>query len=353
MGSVTLYRRGKIWHCKWLLESGKYKRKSLGKVSKSDAQKVAQAMERKMLLGQYDIETSRDYEYGHVLDLFDAWAPHHLSAQTAYLYRTFFSQLFIHTCRETLSSVKPGDVEEWKLSLLDKGQKATTVNAKLRQCRAVFKFAAKHPKLRWNGRDPFETIERIKEPKRLPKFLTRDQVHQFLWAAAVEGKDVYLAVLLGAFAGLRKKEIDSALWSWINWERGTITVTPSDRFATKTDSSAKTIPLHPRLRIDLPIIWEWLGRPEGYVLAPDNPLPPARAGAVPYRFNFKHYFGRAAKKSGFAVTPHTLRHSLATAMAEGSFSSFEIMQMLRHSSPRSTAIYVHNRAEKINLEGIL
>ena len=58
----------------------------------------------------------------------------------------------------------------------------------------------------------------------------------------------------------------------------------------------------------------------------------------------KRFFERLADECGFAVRPHMLRHSAATAMLRSGASLSDVGQVLRHhSGPATTSIYANPR----------
>jgi site-specific recombinase XerD len=63
--------------------------------------------------------------------------------------------------------------------------------------------------------------------------------------------------------------------------------------------------------------------------------------------NFKKIVEKAALKTKFNVTCHTLRHSFATHLNEKEVDILVLQSLLGHSNPRSTQIYIHATEEKI------
>ncbi|MFC1850340.1 tyrosine-type recombinase/integrase [candidate division CSSED10-310 bacterium] len=57
--------------------------------------------------------------------------------------------------------------------------------------------------------------------------------------------------------------------------------------------------------------------------------------------NFKKLVRKANLKTGFPVTCHTLRHTFASHLNEHQVDLLVIQDLLGHSSPRSTEIYIH------------
>lgn len=350
MPSVTVYKRGSKWYGKWL-EDGRYIKRSLDTTDKATAKRIALSMEDSMLKRKFGIREKVTLTCDDVLAEFSKLASLTLRPQTAYLYYHFFSMLVKHSGAATLDQITKRDIESWKAEL-STTHSPSSVNNAVRQARAVVRWAMKT--LDWQGPDPFEDVERVREPQKQPKFLTTEQVNALLWGAAMVSADCYLAVLLGAYCGLRKSEIDNARWDWIDWKRGLLTVTPTEHYQTKTKSSANRVALHGRLLEDLPALWLHLGKPSGYMIAPEILQAKAGKGAVPYRYNYQWWFEIACRNAGIdTISPHVLRHTIASHMAMKGYSMRQIQEVLRHSSIRSTEIYAHMETETFRIEGVL
>ena len=78
-------------------------------------------------------------------------------------------------------------------------------------------------------------------------------------------------------------------------------------------------------------------RPREWLFPGMNPDQPMDAKTVSSIFQKAKNKAQIQKK----VTTHTLRHCFATHLLEAGTSLFHIQQLLGHSSPRTTGIYIH------------
>jgi integrase len=137
--------------------------------------------------------------------------------------------------------------------------------------------------------------------------------------------DLYRAVLLGAYAGLRISESAALRWDDVDDESCTLTIR-----ASKGDKS--------RVVDVSPVLIDWLGTPgPGTVLtgtaAPHDPQ------------TLQRRLNRAFKARGLTITTHSLRHRWGVHAYQLSGDILAVGEMMGHSSPASTRIYAAASSE--------
>lgn len=138
---------------------------------------------------------------------------------------------------------------------------------------------------------------------------------------------------LSAFAGLRAAEVASLDWADVDFRRRTITVRRGKGGHTRVVGLSEPV----RVALDAlphrhgPLIRRADGRP-----GPNAPYQISKRAS-------RLLGGRAA-----GVTLHQLRHRFATAAYRGTKDLRAVQESLGHSSPATTAIYAHNRAEAMH-----
>ncbi|HSG28091.1 MAG TPA: tyrosine-type recombinase/integrase, partial [Candidatus Krumholzibacterium sp.] len=80
----------------------------------------------------------------------------------------------------------------------------------------------------------------MKVPKKVPKFLSAEEIGRVLAAAH---PDVRPMLQLMIFTGLRKGEIRHLEWNDVDLDSRLLHVRPKETWSPKTDNSARTIPL--------------------------------------------------------------------------------------------------------------
>jgi len=165
------------------------------------------------------------------------------------------------------------------------------------------------------------------------KVLTAPERNHLLTTALAAGVDAHRFIALGLLAGLRKAEILVLTWEQVDLNRKLLAITNRDGFTTKS-ARASVVPIADDL---VAILTE--ARPDpaaGYVVAP------TKQGDGRYRWDCRKTFKRIATDAGVPwLTIHGLRHSFATALAQGGTSLFKIRTWLGHASVSTTEIYAH------------
>jgi integrase len=172
----------------------------------------------------------------------------------------------------------------------------------------------------------------------------------------LKGGDLYLLATLLASTGLRRGEVLGLAWRHIDQEAGTLTVERSVEQTKagsafkepKNESSARTITLPENVTAFLRA--EWKRQAEAllkvgkrvaseHLLFQPDPFDPARPFG-PDWISLK--FSRAAKKLGFEVGLHSLRHSHASQLLAAGVPATAVASRLGHSSVRTTlSVYAH------------
>ena len=150
------------------------------------------------------------------------------------------------------------------------------------------------------------------------------------WQFTATDRRDYAILLLLAQLGLRRGEVAGLGLDDIDWRAGELTVVGKGDRAERLP-----LPAEPGEAITA---WLVDGRPQCQTRSvfttlrpPGRPLSPGAIG---------HIVGSACQAAGLdRIGAHRLRHTLATAMLQAGASLPEVGQVLRHRSPRSTAIY--------------
>jgi integrase len=100
-----------------------------------------------------------------------------------------------------------------------------------------------------NFRSPFGGIklERRQSMRYQSSFDLEDLIQKGLVQLRDNDPEALKALLLGAMAGLRRKEIDTLPWSSFNWQRNTLRISVTEHFAVKSEDSIGEVDLDPEL----------------------------------------------------------------------------------------------------------
>lgn len=100
----------------------------------------------------------------------------------------------------------------------------------------------------------------------------------------------------------------------------------------------RMVPISPRLLTELRDYWKEY-RPQDYLFPGTDPKSPYKKGTIQMAIKRIARRAKITKK----VTPHTLRHSYATALLEAGVDVLVISRLLGHTSLMTTMIYLHVR----------
>ena len=187
--------------------------------------------------------------------------------------------------------------------------------------------------------DPCELLESPKIGKHLPTYLSTDEVDRLIEAAGmrggVEGQRNRAIIETLFSCGLRVSELCNLKFSDCFFEEGYIRVLGKGR-------KLRLVPISERAIEEIQL----------YLAYPNRPIPKrgeediiflSNRGKAISRITVFVYIKEAAAIAGIkqTISPHTLRHSFATALLEGGAGLQAIQLMLGHEDIATTEIYTH------------
>jgi len=176
------------------------------------------------------------------------------------------------------------------------------------------------------GLDTADALEPPRRPERLPRYLTEEEVHRLLGVVAESPRDSAIVHVL-AFGGLRVGELCHLKVEDIEFERNVLHVRSGkgdkDREVVLEDRSRAAIDRYLSERALTATVSERLF-PVGPVTVERIVRRAAADARIPRR-----------------VTPHMLRHTLATTLLSRGCDIRYIQKLLGHASVATTQIYTH------------
>jgi integrase/recombinase XerD len=271
--------------------------------------------------------------------------------RTIEAYRRDLTQFMSWLTVEGLSwnSTTGADLQNYMASLSKQGQKATSLARKTSTLRQFFKFCCLEKGMKEN---PSENLESPSQSKRLPKYLTVQQVQALLKSvdegisysgtedevAALRARDAAMVYLLYA-TGLRVSELVGLSLQKIDIQAGYV------RVQGKGDKE--------RIAPFAPIAGEKLGR---YLDSYRHLLHPTGQSAFVNhrgdeisRQSFWKTLKTFAMQAGMpaSLSPHVLRHSFATHLLQSGMNLRSLQMLLGHSDLSTTQIYTHIAPEHL------
>jgi integrase len=196
------------------------------------------------------------------------------------------------------------------------------------------------------------------KPEGKDRWLTRSEAARLLNAARGGRSDVRLYlplfVVLALYTGARKEAILSLRWPQVDFEQGRINFRRNVTDDGKQEGRAATnkrrahIPIPRRLMTFLRLAYRRRSGDLGFVVH-DKGRPIKDIGAAwdgtPDAY-IQGSFGRACKRAGLVdVSPHTLRHTCGTWLAQAGVDLHKIGGWLGHTDARTTQLYAHHHPD--------
>ena len=228
------------------------------------------------------------------------------------------ARTFLAFAQKPLDEVTPRDLEAFREYLvLQRHYSKNSLYTTIRGLACLF---------RSHGLPTADGLEPPRRPERLPRYLSEEEVHRLLEVVKGSARDSALVHVL-AFGGLRVGELCHLRLEDIEFERNVLHVRSG-----KGDKDREVV-LEDRTRAAI----------DRYLT--ERPV----GGASPERLfavgpvTVERIVRRSAAAAGIPrrVTPHMLRHTLATALLSRGCDIRYIQKLLGHASVATTQIYTH------------
>lgn len=320
---MGVYKREKRWYVRWS-ENGRIQRRSLGSqvTTKAQALDIWRELKREIDLENYQARLKD--RLPHLKSIappsFHVFRNRFLEARRGRIADSTLERydLVLRLLEAHLGPDYPLDhinsyvVAEWASLRLDGGVSPAGVNTDLRHLKAALRWAAKEGYL-----DQAPEIEFMKEPRRLPRHLTPEQVSRLLsMETHPERKRLWTYLV---YTGCRRGEALGLNWEDIIWEPR-----PAARVRGKGDRE-RWVPL-------LPSVVEALG-PRKDV----GPVFPEAAGV--HRTTVSHWFRKLTRQAKVEARLHDLRHTCFTWLASQGVPLRVIQEIAGHATIATTEIY--------------
>lgn len=243
--------------------------------------------------------------------------------------------------------VTTADLRAW-LASMAKAKSAATLSRHLQSIRAFYRFMQKKGHRPDN---PAQDIPSVKIGRHLPFFVKESEMEEVLESHTEEAasanalenpsdkithlRDSLIIELLYA-TGMRQAELLALNDADISFPRAEVRLTGKR-------AKQRVIPLPPQL---LEKIREWQNARdaewgEQYDDTGNKPLIATSEGRISKSTLYRTVRRMLADTSAGRKSPHTLRHTFATAMLNGGSDIHDVKEFLGHSSLATTQIYTH------------
>lgn len=240
----------------------------------------------------------------------------------------------LQTGEDLLLVATRNDIREWIGSLGSLGRSAATLRRKLQSLRAFYHWARKTGRLDVN---PATDITLPKKKRQLPNFIRESEIEQLLEQRG-NGTDfiaerTLMAIELMYSLGLRRAELLALTDNDINFTSGEIRVTGKR-------NKTRILPMPDALAASIRT-WQSLRDSRYPELVHPRPVIAGPHGSLTAENLYIDVRKALAGVSTGRKSPHTLRHSFATAMVNDGADLDTVREMLGHESLATTQIYTH------------
>lgn len=262
-------------------------------------------------------------------------------------FEKFYEEL---TSRKGIESAERNDIRHWIVSLADKDKtmNPTTVGRKLSSLRSFYKFLIKRNVI---TSSPMKSIIPPKRLKPLPAFMTEKEMDKYAESKVQQPIiDVYndddfddirdnLIIEVLYQTGIRRSELINIKHQDIDFARRTIKITGKRR-------KVRLVPFGEDLEKQLQ---HYISKKKEYITEEEDFLFVLKKGKKLYD---KAVYNVVVKQLEPFTTnekhsPHTLRHTFATALLNQGADLNVVKELLGHSSLASTQVYTHTTFKEL------
>ncbi|MEZ5085816.1 MAG: tyrosine recombinase XerC [Tessaracoccus sp.] len=234
-------------------------------------------------------------------------------------------------------------LRRWLADAVEAGASSSTIQRKISCARGFFAWAVRQGHL---AEDPSARLRSPKRRRSLPTVPATGVIRQVLESAEgaageeespVLVRDLALLELLYA-SGLRVSELCALSLEQLDLERRV--VRPVGKGGVQR-TVPFGVPAAEALRA-----WLDARKQIAHAGSPDLVFLGVRGGALDPRVA-RRVVNRATAAEGHRVSPHALRHAMATQLLEGGADLRSVQEMLGHASVATTQIYTHVTSERL------
>lgn len=254
----------------------------------------------------------------------------------------FFNFLELQYAGIELPEIKAIFIRSWLAAMKEKNEAgAKTLNRKISSLKSFFKFLMKKGVI---DITPMDAVATPKLPKRVPHFVDEKDMSRLFdpirFANDWMGKTEKLILVILYQTGIRKSELINLQEGHIDWGNHTIKVLGKGNKERILPVSAGLTESMKNYSKEKKEIFESLPHPNLLVGKKGLPLDPKQVYIIVRKYLTQ--ITTIEKKS-----PHILRHSFATHIANNGAPLQAVKELLGHSSLAATQVYTHTSIEKL------
>ena len=324
-------KRGNRWYCDFMIKRVRYRDAIPEARTKHQAEQAEARIKLEVFEGKYGGPKGGGSFAEFAEKVFLPWSREHKRSWKDDEYHVATLKAYFRG--KSFREITPMLIEKFKkerrqsLTVKKEPRSAASVNREMACISKIFSLAIRNHQAAMN---PCSQVKRCVENNERTRYLTAEEETALL--DSLTGLRAYLRpiVQVAIHTGMRRGEILSMKWSWIDLARSSIHI-PAD--ATKNNKS-RTVPMNQVVRDVL------MSRQGSIAKAEEIVFRSPRTGAV--LSDVKKGFAaacEAAKLEDFRF--HDLRHTFGTRLADTGADPFVIAEIMGHADLRMTKRYCH------------
>ena len=308
------------WYCRGRVEGERYHMLCDGAETKEEA-KVLESAERYKIAQKHRglVDEAKNYTLGHIMDNWVLSCKiNNKSDKEAIIKRKYICEYFGR--QKNIMSIKPMDIDKFKLHLLNKGRSRATVNRYLAGIKRAYNLLIIDGLINYN---PVKRGSMLDEDNKRNRYLTKTEWKRLKLALP---ENIYYIVVVALLTGFRLSNVLNLSWEQIDLNLGFIEVLKQDNKGRK----AIRQPISENL---LEVLMQLNPKKEGYLfINPDT--------GKPYT-TIKKSFKTALLKARITnFTFHDLRRTFGTWLLQEGVDIRTIQALLAHSDISTTERYL-------------
>lgn len=256
-----------------------------------------------------------------------------LSSNTVDAYRNdliFFFDFCTERGINEINDIERTDINSYIMKLRDKKYSSSSVVRKIASLRGFYKWFCANE---YGTKNPTQTLERPKLPKKLPKVMTIEELNCILSSNLNKEESVIVELLYGC--GLRVSEL-------VNLKLNNIDINSKYVQCYGKGSKERIVPFGQKAKEALK---KYMTYRENLILRNNlknyKYLFVKENGKRLTRQDVYNFIRKQGEKIHKHISPHTLRHSFATHLLENGADLRVVQELLGHSDVSTTQLYTH------------
>ena len=226
---MAVYKRNNSWYCRGQINGERYDEKCDGAITEHEARAIDDGIRYKIRLKQNGLELEKEkvYTFSFLMQRYtETSEANNKSVKESKTYSSLLLEYFGKN--KNIKSIKPADLEKFKLYMISEGKSKATVNRYLSALRRAYNILIYNEMINYN---PVNKIQFMKENNKRSRVLSQEEWERL---KVVLPKYLLNIVLVAMHTGLRKGNVLNLKWEQIDFERNIITISADENKGKKT-----------------------------------------------------------------------------------------------------------------------